>query len=185
MYSEKLDAFFTQTDAAAGVQQRVLILGAGREGQGAAIFFRTQYPDMEVTIADEQKVRFALPGVTTLFGKKYPETLEEWDLVVVSPGIPPQTPLLATARLMTNATAIFLRECLGSVVMVTGSKGKSTTSALIYEMLLAGGKQVHFVGNIGISSLEELTEHNTVEDIFVVETSSYQARLLEDRKSVV
>ncbi len=174
LYSEKLDSFFEHH---AG--KRVLILGAGREGQGAAMYFRTAYPDIEVTIADEQKVRFALPGVTELYGKKYPETLEEWDLVVVSPGIPPTTPLLATARLMTNATAIFLRECLGTVIMVTGSKGKSTTSSLIYDMLIAGGKQAHFVGNIGISSVEMLAQHNTVEDVYVVETSSYQARLLD------
>lgn len=174
LYSEKLDSFFENH---AG--KRVLILGAGREGQGAAMYFRTVYPDIEVTIADEQKVRFALPGVTELYGKKYPETLEEWDLVVVSPGIPPTTPLLATARLMTNATAIFLRECLGTVIMVTGSKGKSTTSSLMYDMLIAGGKQAHFVGNIGISSVEMLAQHNTVEDVYVVETSSYQARLLD------
>ncbi len=174
LYSEKLDAFFAHH---AG--KRVLILGAGREGQGAAMYFRTVYPEMEVTIADEQKIRFALPGVAELYGKKYPETLEEWDLVVVSPGIPPQTPVLATARLMTNATAIFLRECLGTVVMVTGSKGKSTTSSLIYDMLVAGGKQAHLVGNIGVSSLENLAQQNTVEDMYVVETSSYQARLLD------
>lgn len=156
----------------------ICILGAGKEGVSAAEFLLNQYPHLRITLADQRSVITELP-VALACEKNYPESLAEWDAVIVSPGIPPHTPLLATARAITTATNIFLAECRGTVVGVTGSKGKSTTSSLIAHILRTAQLPAHLVGNIGAPALHTLHEHNDANDIFVFEMSSYQASRLE------
>lgn len=159
--------------------KRVLVLGAGRDGVAAAQFIYHTYPNARLAVADKRSVEMPLEQIKTLFGNDYPTSLSDWDVVVVSPGVPPREPLLKTAKAITTGTNIFLEHCKGTVIGVTGSKGKSTTSALIASVLKHAGKKVHLVGNIGTPALTELREHNTAEDIYVYEMSSYMTRLLE------
>lgn len=162
------------------VHKRILILGAGREGISAARYILHIHPDADVTLADHSENIPTVAGVTMRIGKQYPVALNEWDLVVISPGIPPHTPLLQTANAITTATNIFFEDVLGTVVAVTGSKGKSTTSSLIAGILKHNHPRVHLVGNIGTPALDVLREHNTRDELFVYELSSYQAsRLVE------
>ena len=100
-------------------------------------------------------------------------------MVVVSPGIPPHTPLLATAQRITTGTNIFFQHCKGTIIGVTGSKGKSTTASIIAHILKHAGKHTHLVGNIGTPALTELLTTNATADVWVMELSSYQTRLLE------
>lgn len=158
---------------------RVLILGAGREGRAAAHYLYDNYPDCELSIADKQQLELELPTIEQRFDSRYPNSLDQWDTVVVSPGIPPQLPLLSTASNITTSTNIFFQDCKGTIVGVTGSKGKSTTSSLIYEIFKMAKLPVSLVGNIGYPALAELHDHNNPEDIFIFEISSYQARYLE------
>ncbi len=160
------------------LHKKILILGAGREGLSTARYLRHLRSDADITVADLEEREVDAAGAQTLFGTHYPTSLEQWDLVVVSPGIPPQTPLLRTARFTTTATNIFLDDVQGTVVAVTGSKGKSTTSALIAHILAQHHPHVHCVGNIGAPALDALREHNTNHDLFVYELSSYQASRL-------
>lgn len=159
--------------------KHILILGAGVNGIATAEYCAQEYPDATIAIADQKKIKVRIPGVTKLIGRKYPESLKEWDVVIVSPGIPPSTPLLKSAKEIINSAQLFFANCTGTVIGVTGSKGKSTVAALIAAILKEDGKQSHLVGNIGIPALSVLKTHNTIEDIFVMEISSYQARLLE------
>lgn len=159
--------------------QSICILGAGREGKATAAYLRTTYPEATLTIADEQEVDFTMERVATRFGEEYPISLEEWDVVVVSPGIHPKTPLLETAEHITTATNIFLHDCRGMTMGVTGSKGKSTTASVLHAVFMEAGLQAHLCGNIGIPALEVLAKHNTEEDIFIVEMSSYQTSRLD------
>ncbi|OFZ36378.1 MAG: UDP-N-acetylmuramoylalanine--D-glutamate ligase [Bacteroidetes bacterium RIFCSPHIGHO2_02_FULL_44_7] len=78
-----------------------------------------------------------------------------------------------------TATNIFFANSRGTIIGVTGSKGKSTTASLIYEMLKAGGLDVKLVGNIGIPMLDELRAPESSGRFYVCELSSYQ---LEDLK---
>ncbi len=142
--------------------QKVLVLGMGREGTATAEYLAAKYPDCEVTTADQKDP------------ENYPSSLAEWDLVFVSPGIPPHEPLLKTAKKITTATNLFLDDCQGKVVAITGSKGKSTTASLIHAMLPGS----HLVGNIGTAALGILKDHNDEGDVFVFEMSSAQASRL-------
>jgi len=160
------------------LQQRILILGAGREGLSVARYLLHISPEANITIADSSSAVIDLPGCTILTGENYPTSLTAWDSIVVSPGIPPSTPLLQTAQTITTATNIFLQDVLGTTIAVTGSKGKSTTSSLIAAILKHHNPRVHLVGNIGTPALDVLQQHNTRDDIFVYELSSYQASRL-------
>lgn len=144
----------------------VCVLGAGVEGRAASQFLHTIYPHLNITLADQHD-------------QSYPTDLSSYDCVVVSPGIPPSTPLLETAREITTATNIFLDHCKGTVIAVTGSKGKSTTASLIAHLLKTAGFTVELVGNIGVPGVAKLLERNSPDEIFVYEMSSYQASRLE------
>ncbi len=158
--------------------QKICILGAGREGQATVRFFRERFPDAVLSLADQKNPGVDFVGIETLFESDYPKDLSRWDIVVVSPGIPPHTELLGTARVITTATNIFFEECPAKIIAVTGSKGKSTTSSLIADILRMGGKNVHLVGNIGKPALDYLQAGISPEDIVVFELSSYQASRL-------
>jgi len=164
--------------------KRVLVLGAGKEGIATIDFLYSNYPNARLHIADKKELTLNVSGVQTLCGNKYPTSLSEFDVIVVSPGIPPRDSLLQTATNITTATNIFFEHVKGTVVGVTGSKGKSTTSALIHAMLDQAGKNTFLVGNIGNPALAELQNHNNESDIFVFELSSYQIRLLERGPSI-
>lgn len=102
--------------------------------------------------------------------------LDQFDVIIKSPGIPPNEELAALGHKVTSSTQIFLdtiAESGATVIGITGSKGKSTTSSLIYDILKAGGKDVHLVGNIGKPSIDHLQDAKQG-TIFVLEMSSYQ-----------
>ncbi len=164
--------------------QSILILGAGREGRATAAYLQATALHARLTLADQQPMTNDLIGVNYLTGVDYPTDLSHWDLVIVSPGIPPQTPLLQTARQITTATNIFFEDCRGTIIAVTGSKGKSTTSSLIAH-ILTSTTPTHLVGNIGRPGLETLLQHNHETDIYVYELSSYQASRLVQGPDIV
>ncbi len=143
----------------------VVIVGMGRVGQSTLAYLQKHYPGCDVTTVDQNN-----PG--------YPISLANWDVAIVSPGVRPDDPLLKTANQITTSTNIFMDECEGRVVMVTGSKGKSTTASLIHAMLHIGDQESYLVGNIGEASLSVLNDHNEKDAIYVFELSSAQAMRL-------
>lgn len=168
--------------------KNICILGFGREGQAMAEALSTYSPDADVTIADSnekiQDTRYPPSSVSDglrragkiQMGPHYLKNLNRFDVVIKSPGIPPNSELAAQRSKLTSSTQIFLDtvHAKGSLVIgVTGSKGKSTTTSLIYEILKAAGKNVHLVGNIGIPSISFLNKASK-DAVFVLEMSSYQ-----------
>lgn len=145
--------------------KKILILGYGREGKITEKFLKKLLPDLEIGIADQ-----SLDPYYLLKQKNY-------DLAVKTPGIPKRMVEIP----YTTATNIFFANLpKGAVVIgITGSKGKSTTASLIYEILKTAGLPVHLAGNIGEPMLNELLNSVSEKDIFVLELSSYQ---LEDIK---
>jgi UDP-N-acetylmuramoylalanine--D-glutamate ligase len=141
----------------------ILLLGYGVENQSVERFLKHHAPHTEIRIADKTR------DANYLNAQNAPDI----DLVVRTPGLPKQ---LVNAP-STTATNIFFANCTNTVVGVTGSKGKSTTSALIAAILKASGKTVHLVGNIGNPALDVLLGTIGADDLFVYELSSYQ---LED-----
>ncbi|TSC98382.1 MAG: UDP-N-acetylmuramoylalanine--D-glutamate ligase, partial [Candidatus Peregrinibacteria bacterium Greene1014_49] len=163
----------------------ICILGYGREGKAMVDAIREFAPEAEITIADQNdQLRVACPelsrraGCELQVGENYLENLKRFDVVIKSPGIPPK--VLATRNpqpaTVTNSTQIFLEEAAArgaTVIGVTGSKGKSTTSSLIYEILKAAQKKSFLVGNIGDPAISHLKDA-TLNTFFVQEMSSYQ-----------
>jgi UDP-N-acetylmuramoylalanine--D-glutamate ligase len=111
-------------------------------------------------------------------GDDYLTRVPAVDIVIKSPGIKPEETIERWRNdgKLTSATALFVEEALAEkalVIGITGSKGKSTTSSLIYSILKASGKNVSLVGNIGEPSIAHLDEAKPGK-IFVLEMSSYQ-----------
>ena len=138
--------------------QKVAILGYGLEGQDAERYFKKQ--DAKITILDQK------------FDKDYLKRLDKYDLVVRSPGVYPNKPELRIAN-VTTPIQIFFEKCPGKIIGVTGTKGKGTTSTLIYEILKKAKKDVYLVGNIGKPYLELLPKL-TKDNFVVMELSSFQ-----------
>ena len=154
----------------------VLILGYGKEGQATVKALEEYAPNAELTIADKN---VAIPKHTDThwwqLGDGWLENLEKFDIIIKSPGIPPSATLAKYGAKTIGAVQIFLDTIAGSgatVIGVTGSKGKSTTSSLIAAMLRHARKDIHLVGNIGDPSIGHIANAKQG-TIFVHEMSSY------------
>src|SRR4029078_4865745 len=112
---------------------------------------KTKLDSELVQKAEKMNVRFVL-------GEKYLDSLKDFDIVVRSPGIRYLEPKIQEAIkegvLVTSHTKVFSQHCPGQIIGVTGTKGKGTTSTLIYEMLKKAGFDAHLGGNIGIPPLD-------------------------------
>lgn len=107
-------------------------------------------------------------------GEDYLEDLEKFDLIVRSPGIRIKDLEKKVSRdKITSQTRLFLDLARGPVIGVTGTKGKGTTSTLIYEILKADGRKAFLGGNIGVPALDFLDEV-TPDAWTVLEMSSFQ-----------
>lgn len=163
--------------------KKVAVLGFGVEGQSSASFFLRH--GLGVSVFDtaredkfeQEKIKdFEKKGVKFKF-EKYPKSFQGFDLLVRSPGISTDSTVIAQAVkenvIITSSTKIFFDLCPCPIIGVTGTKGKSTTSALIYEMLKKQGKDVYLGGNIGNSPLDFL-ESLKPDSWVVLELSSFQ-----------
>lgn len=151
-----------------------LIAGFGREGQSVFRHLELKYPSIAITIADEKEIITSdIRGCSFVFGSDYLHGLNKYDTVMRSPSIPKTEPELQEATHVTTATNIFFSECPGTIIGVTGTKGKSTTSSLIHQILNTSYEDVRLVGNIGNPALDALPG-STTNTVFVMELSSYQ-----------
>ena len=159
----------------------VAVLGFGIEGQSVCDFLNGA---AALTVFDEKKredfdpeivSKYENEGVKFRFGKI--EIRSGFDSIFRSPGIHPNSEVLAEASKagieVTSATQVFFDLCPCEITGVTGTKGKGTTSTLIYEMLKKEGFDAYLGGNIGVpplSFLSNLTKDSKV----VLELSSFQ-----------
>ena len=165
--------------------KRVTVFGIHRSGVAVAKLLDDLGASVQVTDpkpADElQSEIHQLRGraIVFLLGGHEKRCIESADFIVVSPGVPLNIPVLKTARSLgipiLGELEIAARVCPAPIVAITGTKGKSTTTLLIAEILKHSGKfrQVCVSGNIGIplsSNVQRLSE----QDIVVLEASSFQ-----------
>lgn len=128
--------------------KKILILGMGREGRSSLQFLRTHVPGAAVAIAD--KIDPGIDGVPGFFGDDYLAHMGEFDIVLKSPGIPFVGVDIPAGTEVTCQTDLFLRFAPCVTVGVTGTKGKTTTSTLIHEILAAAEHPHCLAGNIGV-----------------------------------
>ncbi len=137
--------------------KKVAVIGNGIEGQDAEKFLKSK--GASVTVLDQKD------------NPNYLENLDRFDLVVRSPGVYPDK--IKTTKRVTTPTHIFFDQFDGIIIGVTGTKGKGTTSTLIYEILKAANFDVYLAGNIGKPALELLTKLNS-RSYVILEMSSFQ-----------
>ena len=161
--------------------KRVAVWGFGREGRSVLALLRRDLPALPLTLfcsAAEATAAATFGGVDLRITPPDGDALGEFDVVVKSPGISPRqravTDAIARGVRFTSGTALwFTAHPEARVIAVTGSKGKSTTAALIAHLLRAAGRRVALAGNIGLP-LTELWKPQQAPDHWVVELSSYQ-----------
>jgi UDP-N-acetylmuramoylalanine--D-glutamate ligase len=121
-------------------------------------------------------------GVTLELGGHRLPTLTDADLVVLSPGVPPEQPAVQAARdrgvPVIAEIELAFRWLQGRVIAITGTKGKSTTTALTGRMLETAGFRVAVGGNIGVPLSAQVAE-STPDTFHVVETSSFQLEQID------
>jgi UDP-N-acetylmuramoylalanine--D-glutamate ligase len=163
--------------------KQVVVVGLARSGIAAAEFLAGRGARVVATDRrpagelQAEAVTLAEKGVRLELGGHREEIFTAADMVVVSPGVPWDLPEVAAARragvpVMAELELGF-RHIRGPVAAVTGTKGKSTTTAALGAMLAASGRDVRVGGNIG-QAVTGLVEGAAEETVFVLETSSFQ-----------
>tara|TARA_B100000683_G_scaffold277879_1_gene339983 strand:+ start:8874 stop:10223 length:1350 start_codon:yes stop_codon:yes gene_type:complete len=170
------------------VSKRLVILGAGESGVGAAILGKQEQFDVFVSdrgrIATKYKDLLLEENIAFEEGCHSEEKILTADLVVKSPGIPDRTPLVEKLR---NQDVSVISEIeFGSwftqakLIGITGSNGKTTTTSLVYHILKSAGYNVGIAGNIGDSFALQVAKSDY--EYYVLELSSFQLDGIVDLK---
>lgn len=168
--------------------KRILVVGLGKSGAAAALFLESR--GARVTVSDSKpqtQLGGLIPqlldkGIAVETGVHGERTFRDQDLIVVSPGVPVNAPSLTQARQLgiqiIGEVELASRYLEGSIIAITGSNGKTTTTTLAGEILLRGGKKVLVGGNIGTPVIE-LVSQSDPGGWIVLEISSFQLETIE------
>ena len=169
--------------------KRVLVVGLGKSGLSAAMFLRAR--GARVTVSDTRSaVALAkeIPalleaGIMVESGGHGLLTFRRQDLIVVSPGVPMDTPEVRQAISfglpVIGEVELASRFLQGQIVAITGSNGKTTTTSLVGKIFSDAGLPTLVGGNIGLPVID-LVEMSTPETTSVLEVSSFQLETIED-----
>lgn len=167
--------------------KRVTVLGLARQGTALVRFLARE--GAEVTVSDLRDAEAlcealeALEGVPAhyVFGEHSPSILDGADLLCLSGGVPIDAPIVVQARQrgipLSNDAQIFLERCPAPIVGITGSSGKTTTTAMVGRMLQRGRFLTWVGGNIGRPLVDRVWEIKE-SDRVVMELSSFQLELM-------
>lgn len=161
--------------------KKVLVAGFAQTGQ-AVVDFLVQQP-CSVTVSELQPAEAFLteaakyPNLQFEFGGHTTATFLKADLIILSPGIPDSIPPLVEARKkgipIWSEIELAYHFLKGTLIGITGTNGKSTTTELTGKMLQEGGKRTYVCGNIG-KPLIEFCKNSRADDFYVIELSSFQ-----------
>jgi UDP-N-acetylmuramoylalanine--D-glutamate ligase len=168
--------------------KRVLVVGLGKSGVASALFLKAK--GARVTVSDskpQDQLKEQIPvlldnGIAVETGGHGERTFGGQDLIVVSPGVPTDSPPLVQARALgenvigeVDLAAQFFP---GRIVAITGSNGKTTTTTLTGEIITSAGYRAAVGGNIGTPAIS-LVEAATADTIAVLEVSSFQLETIQ------
>lgn len=169
--------------------KRIVVLGAGESGSGAAILAKEKGFDVFVsdfgTISEPYRALLDQNGVAWEDGQHTEALILNADEVVKSPGIPLTAPLIQ--KLQAQGTPIIseiefaARYTKAKMICITGSNGKTTTTSLIYYILQRAGLDVGLAGNIGNSLALQVAHEDHA--YYVIELSSFQLDNMYDFKA--
>lgn len=169
--------------------KKTAVIGIGVEGISSAKFLLEKGVSVSILDkknkdqVDKEYLKQAKKlGAKLVLGEKYLNDLDQFSFIVRSPGVKLDTQeiksVISSGANVTSQTKIFFDLTPCQIIGVTGTKGKGTTSSLIYEMLKIQGKDAYLGGNIGVPPLDFLDKLNE-QSIVVLELSSFQ---LQDLK---
>lgn len=168
--------------------RRVALWGWGREGRAAHALLRSRLPGQALTLfcSPAEAAQAATLGDPLLLPQVEVTgaALGRFEVVIKSPGISPYSPeaveaQAAGARLLGGTTLWFAEHPDARTLCVTGTKGKSTTTALLAHLLRAGGHRTALAGNIGLPLLEVM-DPRPAPELWAIELSSYQTGAVAD-----
>lgn len=153
--------------------KKIAILGFGREGKSSYNLIRKNLPLKEITILDQNQD--ALKNINdnnlNLVCDNYLDKLNDFDIVIKTPGISLINKTYTTE--ITSQFDLLLRFTKVKLIGITGTKGKSTTSSLIYEIIKNQKENTFYVGNIGIPVFDYIEQFNE-NSLVVAEMSAHQ-----------
>jgi len=162
------------------MSKRVVILGAGESGTGAALLAKAKGFDVFVSeqssIREKYKNELTREKIPFEEGTHTEELILNADLVIKSPGVPDKSPIVAKIK---NAGIDTIDElefasqyATGKMIAITGTNGKTTTTLLTYHLMKNAGYNVALAGNVGFSMARQVAEQ--LHDWYVIEVSSFQ-----------
>ncbi len=152
--------------------RKILILGFGREGKSTYNFLRKYDKNLPLSIADRMPVEIDDKNVTLFIGENYLDAINEHDVVMKSPGISLRSFKADEDVEITCQTDLFLKYAPLKKIGVTGTKGKTTTTTLIFKILEAAGMKACLIGNMGVPVFDSF--EGEAYDIAAIEMSSHQ-----------
>lgn len=157
--------------------KNILILGFGREGKTTYNFIREYLPNKKVTILDENSVTLGDDNTEVIITNITHDILKNYDLIFKSPGISLKN--IDTDDLnITSQLELLLEVNRKNVIGVTGTKGKSTTSSLIYSVIKNFKDNTYLLGNIG-TPIFEMIDNFDDDTTLVIECSSHQLEFIK------
>lgn len=160
--------------------KRIAILGFGKEGKSTYHFLKKYGKNLKITILDQNPIEIDDKEVEIVTGEDYLSHLENYDKIIKSPGISLKGENKKPYQdKITSQLELLLEVNKENVIGVTGTKGKSTTSTLIYEVLKDQLKNVYLLGNIGTPVLDKIEDYDE-KSTLVIEMSSHQLEFLKE-----
>src|SRR5687767_7318971 len=163
------------------MKERIVILGAGESGTGAALLAKAK--GFEVFVSDQGTIKEKYKAELKQHSIEFEEGLHSENkilnatLIIKSPGIPEKADIIKNAK-AAHITIIDEIEFAyryiekSKIVAITGTNGKTTTTLLTYHLMKNAGLNVALAGNVGFSMARQVAEKNY--DWYVIEMSSYQ-----------
>lgn len=157
--------------------KRILILGFGREGRSTKAFLDKYLPETQVAVADKNEMEHVQH-----FSTGYLEAIYDYDIVIKTPGISLKD-FDTRGVEITSQTDLFLSQFHQQTIGISGTKGKSTTTSLIYHLLKSSGRDAILTGNIGIPCFD-IMEQILENSIVVYELSAHQLEYVHNSPRV-
>lgn len=156
----------------------IAILGFGMEGQSTYSFLRKYLKNEKIAILDQKEIIDEVfnndNNIEFVFGPNYLDNLEKYDVIIKAPGVSLINQDISNYKdKITSQLDLLLKYYKDQIIGITGTKGKSTTTTLIYQILKNQGKDAYLLGNIGKAIFDDI-ESFTSESILVIEMSALQ-----------
>lgn len=171
--------------------KRIVIVGVGVEGKSTYDFLRRNFPEKKLFMADKNTNLFERypelmedMDLEVSMGAEYLNGIEEYDVIIKAPGISFKNVDISKFQdKITNQLQLLLEFVEVFTIGITGTKGKSTTSSVLYQVLKDQGKNTFLLGNIGdpiFDTIEKITENTTL----VLELSSHSLQYVKNSPNI-